>query len=44
MAEDNGAQKPGNSPWPGPEAVERDRDSPKSERCKESVAGQCRMR
>ena len=36
-------QKPGNSPGSGPEVVER-RESSKSERCKESVAGQCRTR
>ena len=33
-----GPQKPGNSPGPGPEVVERQRVA------KESVAGQCRMR
>ena len=44
-------QKPGNSPGPGPKVVERhkdrktrDRKLPKSERRKESVPGQCRMR
>ena len=35
-------QKPGNSPGPAPEVVET--ESPKSEWCKESVAGQCRMK
>ena len=35
-------QKPGNYPGSGPEVVET--ESPKSEQCKESVAGQCRMR
>ena len=34
--------KPGNSPGPGPEIV--DRESSKSERLDESVAEQCRMR
>ena len=39
-------QKPGNYPGPGPEVVERERERelPKSERRKESVAGQCKMR
>ena len=37
-------QKPGNFPRLGPEVVERDRESPKSERRKESVAGQSKMR
>ena len=36
-------QKQGNSPGSGPEVV-KSRGSPKSERHKESVAGQCRMR
>ena len=35
-------QKPGNSPGPGPEIVERP-ESPKSKRRKESLAGQCRI-
>ena len=37
-------QKPANSPGSGPEVVKRQRELPKSERRKESVAGQCRMR
>ena len=37
-------QKPRNSSGSGPELVERARESPKSERRKESVAGQRRMR
>ena len=37
-------QKPGNFPGSGPEVIERQRESPKSERRKEFVAGQCRMR
>ena len=44
MAEDHGAPEAGLSPGPGPEVVERDRESQKSEWRKESVAGQCRMR
>ena len=43
MAEDHGAPEAGQLPrvWT---SGHRDRESPKSERCKESVAGQCRMR
>ena len=37
-------QKPGNFQGSGPEVWTRYRESPKSERRKESVAGQCRMR
>ena len=37
-------QKSGDSPGPGRDVVERDRELPKSERRKESVVGQCRMR
>ena len=37
-------QKPGNSPGPGPKVAQINRESPKSERYKESAAGQCRMR
>ena len=37
MAEDHGTQKPGNSPGPGPEVVEKQRVA------KEFVAEQCRM-
>ena len=43
MAEDHGAPEAGQLPtvWT---RGRRDRESPKSERCKESIAGQCRMR
>ena len=44
MAEDHGAPEAGQLPRVWPEVIERDRESPKSERRKESVAGQCRMR
>ena len=37
-------QKAGNFFGPGLEVVKRDKESPKSERCKKPIAGKCRMR
>ena len=44
MAEDHGALEAGQVPGGLDQRWYRDRESPKSERCKESVAGQSRMR
>ena len=45
VAEEHDAPEPGqNFPGPGPEVLERDRESPKSEWRKESVVRQCIMR
>ena len=42
MVEHHEAAEAGDSPGPGPEVVEK-KESPKNVRCKESVAGQCRI-
>ena len=44
MAEDHGAPEAGQLLRVWTRGSKETRESPKSERCKESVAGQCRMR